>query len=180
MPKRLAARLLTDDEAATIHRLAHARTIPQRQWQRARIVWLAHTGDDVATIAAALHLCPATVRHWLKCFNAAGVSGLDDAPRDGTPPTYPPEQVGEVIALSLTDPLTLGLPFGAWTLDRLVAYLHDARGIGMKRSRLSELLVTEGLCWRTAETWFSERVDPAFAEKRGRSSGYAPIRLREV
>jgi len=53
MPKRLTLRSLTDDEAATVHRLAHARTIPQRQWQRARIVWLAHTGGDVATIATA-------------------------------------------------------------------------------------------------------------------------------
>ncbi len=180
MPKRLSLRPLTDDEAATIHRLAHARTIPQRQWQRARIVWLAHTGNEVATIATALHLCPATVRHWLKRFNAAGVSGLDDAPRSGAPPTYAPEQVGEVIALSLTDPQTLGQPFGAWTLDRLVQYLQAERGIGMKRSRLSELLIAEGLRWRSAETWFSERVDPAFAEKRGRSSSYAARPRREA
>ncbi len=79
MPKRLALRPLTDDKATTIHRLAHARTIPHRQWQRARIVWLASTGDEVAAIATALHLCQATVRHWLKRFNAAGVSGLEDA-----------------------------------------------------------------------------------------------------
>lgn len=180
MPKRLTLRPLTDDEVATIQRLAHARTIPQRQWQRARIVWLAHTGEEVATITRALHLCPATVRHWLKRFNAEGVTGLEDAPRSGAPPTYPPEQVGAVIALSLTDPQTLGQPFGAWTLDRLVAYLQTECGIGMKRSRLSELLVAEGLRWRSAETWFSERVDPAFAEKRGRLSGYAARHPREA
>lgn len=180
MPKRLPLRPLTDDEAATIHRLAHARTIPQRQWQRARIIWLAHTGDALATIARTLHLCPATVHTWIKRFNAAGLSGLEDAPRSGAPPTYPPEQVGEIIALSLTDPRTLGLPFGAWTLDRLVAYLHEERGIGMKRSRVSELLIAEGLRWRSAETWFSERVDPAFAAKRGRLNGCAPIRLPEA
>jgi transposase len=178
MPKHLVLRPLTDDEATTIQRLAHARTIPHRQWQRARIVWLAHAGEEVAAIASALHLCPATVRHRLKRFNADGLSGLDDAPRSGAPPTYPPEQVGEIIALSLTDPRTLGLPFGAWTLDRLVAYLREERGIGMKRSRLSELLIAEGLRWRSAETWFSERVDPTFAEKRGRLNGYAPTRPR--
>ncbi len=170
MPQHLILRPLTDDETATIHRLAHARTIPQRQWQRAWIIWLASTGDDVATIATTLHLCHATVRHWLKRFNVAGVTGLDDAPRSGAPPIYPPEQVGEVIALSLTDPQMLGQPFGAWTLDRLVQYLQTQRGIGMKRSRLSEVLIAEGLRWRSAETWFSERVDPAFAEKRGRLS----------
>jgi transposase len=180
MPKRLTLRSLTDDEAATIQRLAHARTIPHRQWQRARIVWLAHSGDDVPAVASALHLCYATVRHWLKCFNADGLRGLDDAPRSGAPPTYSSEQVGAIIALSLTDPQTLGQPFGAWTLDRLVTYLQTERGIGMKRSRLSELLIAEGLRWRSAETWFSERVDPAFAAKRGRSSDCALIHPQEV
>jgi transposase len=178
MPNHLTLRALTDEETATIHRLAHARTISHRQWQRARIVWLAHTGEDVTAIATTLRVCHATVRHWLKRFNADGLSGLADAPRSGTPPTYPPEQVGEIIALSLTDPQTLGQPFGAWTLDRLVAYLDMERGIRMKRSRLSEVLLAEGLRWRSAETWFSERVDPDFAEKRGRSNGYAPTRPR--
>src|SRR3954452_8661241 len=32
------------------------------------------------------------------------------------------------------------LPFASWTLDRLVAYLGE-KGIGMKRSRVSEVLL---------------------------------------
>jgi hypothetical protein len=36
------------------------------------------------------------------------------------------------------------------------------------RSRISELLIAEGLRWRKPETWFGERVDPDFAAKRGR------------
>jgi len=55
-------------------------------------------------------------------------------------------------------------------LDRLAAYVQEAKGIAMKRSRIDELLRAEGLRWRTQETWFGERVDPAFAEKRGPSS----------
>ena len=57
----------------------------------------------------------------------------------------------------------------AWTLDRLAAYLHEHKGVAMKRSRIDEILLREGLRWRRQETWFGERVDPAFAEKRGRS-----------
>lgn len=97
MPKRLTLRPLTDDEAAMIQRRAHAHTIPHQHWQRARTVWLAHTGDDVTAIANALQLCHATVRHWLKRFNADGLRGLDGASRSGAPPTYLPEQVGEII-----------------------------------------------------------------------------------
>jgi hypothetical protein len=63
----------------------------------------------------------------------------------------------------------LGLLFAPWTLDRLVAYLNE-QGIGMRRSRISELFIREELRWRQDETWFGARVDPDFARTRGRSS----------
>jgi transposase len=93
---------------------------------------------------------------------------LEDAPRGGRPPTYTREQLGEIVATALTNPHTLGLPFQSWTLDRLAAYVAEQRGIAMKRSRLNEVLLTQGLRWRKEETWFGERVDPEFAAKRGR------------
>jgi transposase len=83
-----------------------------------------------------------------------------------------------VIATALTKPETLGLPFAALTLDRLTAYLHEEKGIAMQHSRIDEILIQEGLRWRKPETWFGERVDPAFAEKRGRSRRSIPHRLR--
>jgi transposase len=120
------------------------------------------------------------VRTWLKRFNAAGLAGLADAPRAGRPATYPPEAVGELVAASLTDPQELGLPFGSWTLDRLAAYLHEEKGIAIKRSRIAEILQAEGLRWRQQETWFGERPDPAFAAKRGPSSPSTRPHLRAV
>ena len=83
-----------------------------------------------------------------------------------------------MIATALTKPQTLGLPFAAWTLDRLATYLHEEKAIAMQRSRIDEILVHEGLRWRKHETWFGERVDPAFAEKRGRLRRSPPYRLR--
>src|SRR5919107_2531644 len=43
-----------------------------------------------------------------------------------------------------------------------------------------EILLHEGLRWRKHETWFGERVDPAFAKKRGRSKRSTPHHLRAV
>jgi hypothetical protein len=37
----------------------------------------------------------------------------------------------------------------------------------MKRSRVGEVLLGEGLKWRQEETWFGARVDPEFERKRG-------------
>jgi transposase len=117
----LRVRALTAHEAAAITRLAHSRTQAARAVERARIIWLASQGEPVPVLARQLGLTPATVRLWIKRFNEEGVAGLADKPRSGAPPTYSPEQVGEVIAAALTNPADLGLPFGCWTRDRLHA-----------------------------------------------------------
>jgi transposase len=134
----------------------------------------------VPAIAGELRLGGDTVRLWLTRFNADGLAGLRDRPRAGRPATYTTEQVGDVIAVSLTDPRSLGLPFASWTLDRLRAYLHEVKGLPISRARIGKLLVAEGLRWRTQETWFGERVDPAFAQNRGRSSRAPRPHLRVV
>jgi transposase len=123
---------------------------------------------------------------WLKRFNQHGLAGLEDQPRPGRKPTYSPEQRAEVIATALTRPADLSLPFACWTLDRLEAYLNEERGIAIKRSRIDEVLLEEGLRWRAQETWFGEKanpdfirkLDPDFAEKRGASRRSIRLRLR--
>lgn len=183
----LRLRDLTTEEAAAIQRLAQSRTAAARSVERARIIDQARQGQSVRVIADKLDLCPDTVRLWLKRFNADGLDGLADEPRQGRPTTYSSEQVGELVAAALTKPADLGLPFGSWTLDRLEAYLSEAKGIPIKRSRIDQLLLAEGLRWRTQETWFGDRaslpprtlaegvapkeptVDPDFARKRGPS-----------
>lgn len=167
MPRKLRVRELTRDEREAIERLARSRTAPAREVERAQIIGCSHQGESVQTIARMLGRSEDTVRQWIKRFNAAGLSGLNDEQRAGRPPTYTPEEVSEVIALSLMAPQTLNLPFASWTLDRLAAYLNEVKGIAMKRSRINDILRDEGLRWRTQETWFGERVDPDFARKRG-------------
>lgn len=170
MPELLLLRPLTEEETRDLRRLAQGQKVEARLRERARICWRSHEGQRVREIMAALHLDERTVRRWIHRFNAQGLAGLTDAPRQGRPTTYTAQEVGVVIATSLTPPDELGLPFGSWTLDRLVAYLTETHGITMQRSRIGELLQAEGVRWRTQETWFGEQVDPAFAAKRGRSS----------
>jgi transposase len=176
----LRVRALTDEEQATLERLAHSRTAAARAVERARIIWHAAQALTVPAIATHLHLHEQTVRLWLKRFNIAGLDALQDAPRPGRPATYTSDEVGVVIATALTKPDTLGLPFGMWTLDRLEAYLNAQCHIAIKCSRIDEILLSEGLRWRQDETWFSERVDPDFATKRGRSNGSTRSHLTAV
>ena len=178
MPRLCAVRDLTGDEAQAVKRLAHSRTAAARLVERARIVWLSAQGWRVPAIAREAHRSEQTVRRWIERFNARRLDGLADQARSGRPPTYTSEEVGAVIAAALTDPQELGLPFGSWTLDRLAAYLDEAEGIPIKRSRIDELLTAEGLRWRQQEGWFGERVDPDFAAKKGRSRPSTPRLLQ--
>jgi transposase len=168
MGRRLQLRAVPDEERQAVARLARSRTAPARTVERAQVVLAALEGAAVEDIAVRQRLARNTVYLWLHRFEMRGLQGLEDEPRGGRPPTYTREQVGEIIATALSRPPSLGLPFSSWTLDRLVAYLVEAKGIAMKRSRLDEVLLTEGLRWRKEETWFGERVDPEFAAKRGR------------
>jgi transposase len=176
----LTLREMTEEEARTLRALAHSRTTEARLRDRARMCWLASEGQRVSAIKAELGVADGTVRLWITRFNTDGLAGLRDRRREGRPATYPPEAVGALIAASLTDPQVLGLPFASWTLDRLATYLHETQGITMKRSRIGEILQREGLRWRKQETWFGERPDPAFAEKRGPSSPSTPRPPRTV
>ncbi len=161
-------RATAPEERQAVARLARSRTAPARAVERARVAQAALDGETVEEMAAHLGLARHTIYLWLNRFATRGLAGLDDQPRSGRPATYTREQVGEIVATALTDPQTLDLPFQSWTLDRLVSYLSEQKGIAMKRSRVNEVLLTEGLRWRQQETWFGERVDPEFAAKRGR------------
>ena len=183
----LQVRAITVEEKGRVERLARSRTEPARLVERARIVLAASQGKRVPAIARQLTLSEKAVRLWLKRFNTQGLDGLNDEPRVGRPATYTAEQVSEVIAVALTKPDALGQPFGSWTLDRLEVYLGEEKGIPIKRTRIDDILIDEGLRWRTQEGWFGERasrektddtsasrgekpLDPAFVQKRGRSS----------
>src|SRR5919199_682861 len=164
-------RELTAEEASAVETLARSRTAAARRVERARIVSHASRGETPPSIAEALGASAETVRRRIRRFNAEGLAALEDHHRSGRPATYSAGEVAEVIAAALTSPRRLGLPFASWTLDRLAAYLREHKGIAMRRSRMDEILLQEGLRWRRQETWFGERVDPEFAEKRGGSRG---------
>jgi transposase len=177
---KLRVRELSEAEQETIKVWRGTRAGSVRLRDRACIVALSAQGWWVSDIARIVRVTPQIVRKWIKRFNATGLDGLQDQPRSGRPATYTAEQIGEVIAVSLVKPDSLGLPFGCWTLDRLETYLNEERGLPIKRSRINEILVAEGLRWRTDETWFGERVDPHFAEKRGPSSRSTRPHLQPV
>src|SRR3954468_17056767 len=164
----LRVRALSEEEAHKLARITRSQKLGAGLVRRAQIVQHAVDGLSAPEIAAKMGLCGATVRFWLKRFNERGLPGLEEDIRSGRPPTYTAAERRGVSAGALSRPAELGLPFASWTLDCLVAYL-GAKGIGMKRSRVDEVLLAEGLKWRQEEPWFGVR------RKMQHSPGRAPL-----
>ena len=169
MSEPLMVRPLTEEEGRERERLARSQPTEARLRDRGRVGWLSHHGRRVSQLVPEVGRSDWTGRKWRKRCNAGGLAGRQDRARAGRPPTYPAEEVGAVVAASLTDPDDRGVPFGSGTLDRLAAYRAEEQGIAMKRSRIGEVLVAEGVRWRQQETGFGQRPAPVCAEPRGPS-----------
>lgn len=173
----LYVREVAEAEHAKLTQIVRAKTAPVRLVERARIVLLSAQGLAAPRIAAQVGASEKTTRQWIKRFNAAGLAGLDDAPRAGRPPTYSEAVRSRVIVKARGRPPQ---PEGAevppschWTLDRLQAELNR-EGLPIKRSQIRRILKAEHIKWQKPRSWL-ESDDPEFAEKRGPSSSSTPI-----
>jgi transposase len=170
MGKRWRRRELRGEERRALERVAHSRTAPARQVERAQVVLAVAQGEGVSASAERFHVSPATVYAWWHRFEVYGVAGLQDHPRGRRPPTSPRELVNEVVPTARTAPQTPGQPCASWTLDRLAASLAEAQGILVPCGRLWALLIAEGLGCHQPETAVGEPVDPDVAETNGPAS----------
>jgi transposase len=160
---------VTAEENRVITKLVRSQTASARLVERARILHLATQGQTVPQIAKELNLNEKTVRKWFKRFNQEGLAGLEDAARSGAPSRYTAENKARVLEAARTRPGDLGLPYSSWTFERLASYVQEHLGFKMKKTRIFGILQEEGLRWRKQETWFGQRLDPEFVQKRGPS-----------
>jgi transposase len=167
MAKRIYLRAMSEEEQRVLARLSASRKAASGLVKRATMVVRYSAGHSCRPIGRDLHVDEETVSRWVHRFVDGGLDGLRDEARSGRPLRYTVEEVSLLIQTALTSPQELGLPFGSWTLDRLQASVQEEQGLNMKRSRMDEMLLKEGLRWRKQEWWFGVRVDPDFAQKRG-------------
>ena len=81
---------LTKTERVELERIARARTAPSGKVERVRIVLKFVAGETLSAIAREMELERRTVRKWIKRFARQRFQGLDDLPRAGRPPAFPP------------------------------------------------------------------------------------------
>jgi FixJ family two-component response regulator len=84
--------VLSQQQRQDLQRLARAHSTPQVLARRARIVLRAADEDRPTNleIAQELRTSNETVGLWRRRFVRSGLAGLQDAPRSGRPPVFPP------------------------------------------------------------------------------------------
>jgi hypothetical protein len=93
MPKRSPYAIeLSKKERAVLESMARSYTSPYWQVTRARMVLLAAEGLRNDQIAARLDCGRDVVSQWRKRFFGQRLAGLEDRPRRGRPPTFPPSR----------------------------------------------------------------------------------------
>jgi hypothetical protein len=91
MPRRSPYRIeLSDDERRVLESLARSYTLPYWQVVRAQMVLLAADGMRNDQIADRLRCRREVVSQWRKRFFEQRLAGLEDRPRRGRPPVFPP------------------------------------------------------------------------------------------
>lgn len=93
MPRHSPYRIeLSDEERDLLESVARSYTLPYWQVVRAQMVLLAARGLRNDQIAARLNCRREVVSQWRKRFFEQRLTGLEDRPRRGRPPTFPPSR----------------------------------------------------------------------------------------
>ncbi len=157
---------LSDEERRVLESMARSYTLPYWQVVRAQMVLLAAQGLRNDQIAERCNTRREVVSQWRKRFFETRLSGLEDLPRRGRPPTFPHVRA-EVIAMACELPVEGGVPLSRWSSSEL-AREAITRGIV---EQISGVTVWRWLSqdaikpWRH-RSWIFPR-DPLFAQRAG-------------
>ena len=169
MPRHSPYRIeLSDEERLVLESLARSYTLPYWRVVRAQMVLLAAEGLRNDQIADRLRCRREVVSQWRKRFFEQRLAGLEDRPRRGRPPVFPPEVRAEVIAMACALPAERGVPLSRWSATELA---REAIGRGIVE-QISGVTVWRWLSedaikpWQH-RSWIFPR-DPDFAAKAGR------------
>ena len=132
---RLAADpvLVLPAQRETLEQLVRTHSTPQQLALRARIIVHAAEGLGVRASARELGVWPKMVRQWRKRWRRSADGQpvderLCDAPRPGAPPTFTPEQICAVVAMTCEKPSESERPISHWS-QREIADEAMRRGL---------------------------------------------------
>ena len=83
---------LADDEREILEHVARSFSSPHRDVVRAQVILSLASGMSVSAVGRQVGLARRIVCKWADRFIRKRLLGLDDAPRSGRPPRFPPDR----------------------------------------------------------------------------------------
>lgn len=150
MSRRATAIGLTAVEGTELERRVRARTRPQHDAQRARIVLAAAAGMRNMDIAQVIGVTRHTVQHWRDRFARDRLDGLRDRPHRPPPRLYGPQRQAQIVLLACQSPTALGWTGQThWTIRDLARYIgeHPELDLGCpSKSTVGKILQAADIC----------------------------------
>ncbi len=159
-------RPLTEEEHTELKRMTRQEI--GRVSQRAQMILLSAQHRTVPEIATLFEVSRATVRFWIRQFEAEGPPGLRDDPRSGRPRKATPPVEETLLTLLQQDPQQVQPAFLAtfWTTAMLVLALTTGWQVRLSRGTIRNALHRLRLRWRRPRLSMPRKTDPRKAEKQ--------------
>ena len=139
--------------------------------ERVRIIRLTERGYSIQEIAYILDCDVKKIRFWIRRFNAEGIKGLYDRPRQGRPDKKS-HLTGQVIEIISQAPSVFGEAMASWTLDILLKHVQAQTGQTISISTLRRILRARGWKCRSLKNEYKSDA-PTREEKKKRLADVA-------
>ncbi len=171
-PRTIPALTLTAADADYLDQVAHSRTAPLQQVERAQMLRAYAAGASIPAVAQALNQQPNKV---LRCVKKALQFGprraLRDLPRTGRPRRITPEARAWIISLACQKPTDVGWAPEFWSESLLARYVREhAPAAGhpsaahVRQGTISKILAAHDLHPHRIQ-YYLQRRDPDFDRK---------------
>jgi transposase len=155
VPRLLTIPPLDETTAGELRQRYDATADPETRL-RYQMVWLAHHGQRVPQIAAAVLRSRDTVARVLHRFRAGGLDAVPRRVAPGPPPVVTPAWEAELRRGIELDPRAVGVASANWTTGLLADYLAAQTGITVSSETVRRALHAHGyVCKRPS--WTLER-----------------------
>lgn len=159
-------RPISDAEGRELQRLAR-RSRDAVVARRAAVVLCSAQGMSVPEIAGTVFFDVGHIRAVLKGFNERGFAALRPGRSPGRPRRIGLETRERIVAVALSRPHDLGLPFTHWSLPKLRDYLIESGVVAsISHEGVRQVLAERGISFQRTKTW-KQSSDPEFERKKG-------------
>src|SRR5919199_3858522 len=133
--------------------------------QRAHLIWLSAQHYPVPELPPLFGMSRATVRFWIRRFEASGPAGLSDEPRSGRPRTLEPGGLETMRTMRQDDPSHAGSLATFWTVAMLALAVLPRCGVHRSASALRGTWRELGRRWGRPRLARPRKTEPATARQ---------------